>query len=122
MLGIYRVAAQVVASRVVLISTELVSYWAEVEPSPLLLRQFIGLFYQPWKIDGDDFGAIDGMNEWQGQPAPVCPPQISHDFTGARTRATVVASRRLTAISTAQPSVGRKLNSERAPHHSDVTA
>jgi hypothetical protein len=39
-------AAQVVASRVVLSSTELVSYGVGVEPSPLLLRPFIGLLYQ----------------------------------------------------------------------------
>jgi hypothetical protein len=33
-----------------------------VEPSSLLLRSFIGLLYQPWMIDGDDCGAISGMN------------------------------------------------------------
>jgi hypothetical protein len=43
-------------------------YGAGVEPSPLLLRSFIGLLYQPWVIDGDDYGAISGMNEWQGKP------------------------------------------------------
>jgi hypothetical protein len=36
---------------------------AEVEPSPMLLRSFIGLLYQPWTLDGDDCGAIGGMNE-----------------------------------------------------------
>jgi hypothetical protein len=36
---------------------------AGVEPSPLLLRPFVGLFYQTWAIDGDDCGAIGGMNE-----------------------------------------------------------
>jgi hypothetical protein len=40
-----------------------VSYRVGVEPSPLLLRPFIGLLYQPWMMtDGDDCGAISGMN------------------------------------------------------------
>jgi hypothetical protein len=34
---------------------------------PLLLRPFIGLLYQPWKTDGDDCGAVGGMNAWQGK-------------------------------------------------------
>jgi hypothetical protein len=70
-------------------------YGAGVEPSLLLLRPFIGLLYQPWMIDGDDCGAISGMNEWQGKPkhskkpAPVqlCPQQIPHALNRARTRA-----------------------------------
>jgi hypothetical protein len=41
----------------------LVIFGAIVEPDPLLLRPFIGLLYQPWMIDGDDCGAIGGMNE-----------------------------------------------------------
>jgi hypothetical protein len=48
---------------------------AGVEPSPLLLRPFISLLYQPWMID-DDCGAISGMNEWQGKPKyseKICP-------------------------------------------------
>jgi hypothetical protein len=44
------------------------SIGAGVEPSPLLLRPFIGLLYQPWMIDGDDCGAISVINEWQGKP------------------------------------------------------
>jgi hypothetical protein len=43
-------------------------YGAGVEPSPLLLRPFTSLLYQPRMIDGDDCGAISGMNEWQGKP------------------------------------------------------
>jgi hypothetical protein len=43
-------------------------YVAGVEPSPLILRPFIGLFYQPWVMDGDDCAAISGMNEWQEKP------------------------------------------------------
>jgi hypothetical protein len=42
--------------------------WAVVEPGPLLLQPFIGLLHQPWVIDGDDCGAIGGMNGWQGKP------------------------------------------------------
>jgi hypothetical protein len=37
---------------------------AGVEPSSLLLRQFIDLLYQPWMIDSDDCGSVRGMNEW----------------------------------------------------------
>jgi hypothetical protein len=43
-------------------------YGVRVEPSSLLLRPFVGLLYQPWMIDGDDFGANSGRNEWQGKP------------------------------------------------------
>jgi hypothetical protein len=41
---------------------------AGVEPSPLLLWPFVGMLYQTWMIDGDDCGAVSGMNEWQGKP------------------------------------------------------
>jgi hypothetical protein len=37
-----------------------------VEPAPVLLRPF-GLLYQPGMINGDDCGAVSGMNEWQGK-------------------------------------------------------
>jgi hypothetical protein len=37
--------------------------WAGVKRSPLLQKSLIGLLYQPWMIDGDDCGAIRGMNE-----------------------------------------------------------
>jgi hypothetical protein len=49
---------------------------AVMDPSPLLLRSFIGLLYQPWMIDGDDCGAVGGMNEWQDKPkywVETCP-------------------------------------------------
>jgi hypothetical protein len=36
---------------------------AGLEPSPLLLQPFIGLLYQPSKIDGDDSGATSRPNE-----------------------------------------------------------
>jgi hypothetical protein len=64
------------------------SVGATVEPSPILLRPFIGLLYQPWVICDDDCGAVDGMNDWQGKwnrrkpaPVPLCPPQTPHDLT-----------------------------------------
>jgi hypothetical protein len=64
-----------------------------------------GLLYQPQMIDDDERGAIDGMRIGKGnrstlrKPAPMllCPPQIPHDLTWARTRAAAVGSRRLTA-------------------------
>jgi hypothetical protein len=60
-----------------------------MEQSPLLLRPFIGLLHQSWMLEGDDCGAISGMNDGQGKPKypvetyaiPLCPPQMSHDFT-----------------------------------------
>jgi hypothetical protein len=48
-------------------------YVAVVEPSPLLLRPFIGLLYLPWMIDGDECGTISGMNVWQRKPKKTCP-------------------------------------------------
>jgi hypothetical protein len=40
-----------------------------VEPSPLLLRPLIELFnkLRIIHVDGDDCGAIGGMNDWQGK-------------------------------------------------------
>jgi hypothetical protein len=38
-----------------------------VELGPVLLRLFLGLLYPPWMVDGDDCGAISGMNERQGK-------------------------------------------------------
>jgi hypothetical protein len=38
-------------------------FWAGAEPSLVVLRTFIGLLYQPWMIDDDDWGAIGGMND-----------------------------------------------------------
>jgi hypothetical protein len=53
-----------------------------LEQSPLLLRPFIGLLYKHWMTDGDDCGAVSGMNDWQGQysnetaHAELSPPHI----------------------------------------------
>jgi hypothetical protein len=43
-----------------------------VEPSPLLLLMLIGLLYQPRMIDGDDCGAVSGVNEGPGESLLQC--------------------------------------------------
>jgi hypothetical protein len=48
-------------------------YWTGAEPSQLLLRPFTGLLYQLLVTDGDDCGEIGGMDESQGNRAPVLP-------------------------------------------------
>jgi hypothetical protein len=63
-----------------------------------------GLLYQTQMIDDGDCGAIGGMKIGRGNlstqgkpaPAPLCPPQIPHDKTQARTEATAVGSQQLT--------------------------
>jgi hypothetical protein len=59
-----------------------------------------GLLYKPQMIDEGDCRAIGGMKIGRGNqstwrkpaPAPLCPPQIPHDQTRARTRAAAVGS------------------------------
>jgi hypothetical protein len=71
----------------------------------------IGLFYQLRMIDDDECGAVGGMRIGRGNrttrrkpaPLPLCPPQIPHDLTCARTRAAAVRSRRLTSWAMARP-------------------
>jgi hypothetical protein len=55
-------------------------------------------------MDDDECGAIGGMLRRKNgsariklDPVSLCPPQIPHDMTQARTRAAAVGSRRLTA-------------------------
>jgi hypothetical protein len=75
----------------------------------LVRRPLTGLLYQPRMIDED--GAIGGMKIGRGnrsaqrKPAPVSlwPPQIPHDLTLDRTRATAMRSRRLTAWAMPRP-------------------
>jgi hypothetical protein len=63
--------------------------------SPLGTATTVGVLYQPQMIDDCDCGAIGGMKIGRGNrntrriPAPVslCPSQIPHDLTRARTRA-----------------------------------
>jgi hypothetical protein len=62
-----------------------------------------GLLYKPQMVDEGDCGAIGGMKIDRGNrstrrkpaPAPLCPPQIPHDQTRARTRAAAVGSQLL---------------------------
>jgi hypothetical protein len=73
-------------------------------------RPLIGLLYQPPMID-DECGAVGGMRIGRGNRStrrkptlvPLCPPQMPHDLTCARTRAAAVGSRRLTAWAMARP-------------------
>jgi hypothetical protein len=68
--------------------------WSFLERlSPLGTAATTGLLYQPQMIDDGDGGAISGMRIGKGnrstwrKPAttPLCPPQIPHDLTWART-------------------------------------
>jgi hypothetical protein len=62
-------------------------------------------------IYDDDCGAIGGMKIGRGNrstrrkpsPVPLCPSQIPHDLTRARTQAAVLGSWRLTAWAMARP-------------------
>jgi hypothetical protein len=84
-----------------------------VRLSPLGTAATTGLLYQPQMID--DCEEIGGMKIGRGTrstrrkpaPAPLCPPQIPHDQTGARTRTAAVGSQRLTAWAMAQPGINR---------------
>jgi hypothetical protein len=76
----------------------------------LVRRPLTGLLYQPRMAD-DECGAVGGMKIDNGNrstlrepaPVPLCPPQIPHYLTWARTRAAAVGSRRLTAWAMARP-------------------
>jgi hypothetical protein len=76
-----------------------------VRLSPLGTAATTGLLYQPQMIDDGDCEEIGGMKIGRGNPstwrkpapAPLCPPQIPHDQTRARTRTAAVGSQRLTA-------------------------
>jgi hypothetical protein len=82
-----------------------------VRLSPLGTAAIIGLLYQPRVIDDDESGAIGGINigRWyrstrrKPSPVPLCPPQIPHDPTRARTRAAAVGRQRLTSWAMARP-------------------
>jgi hypothetical protein len=77
-----------------------------VRLSPLGTAATTGLLYQPQMIDDGDCRAIGGIKIGRGNrstrikpaPAPLCPPQIAHDQTRARTRSTAVGSQRQTNI------------------------
>jgi hypothetical protein len=61
----------------------------------------------PDMIDDDDCGAVGGMRIGRGNrstrrkpaPVPLCPLQIPHDLTWARTRAAAVGSRATNRLS-----------------------
>jgi hypothetical protein len=82
-----------------------------VRVGPLGTAAIIGLLYQPRMIDDGDCGAISEMKIGKGNrstrrkpaPVPLCPPQIPHDLTRARTRPATVGSQRLTACAMARP-------------------
>jgi hypothetical protein len=65
----------------------------------------IGLLYQPRMIGEGDSGQIGGIRIGRGNRntlrktalAPLCPPQIPHDYTQIGTRTAAVGSQRLTA-------------------------
>jgi hypothetical protein len=84
-----------------------------VRLSPLGTAATSGLLYQPQMIDDGDCGEIGGLKMGRGNRstrrkpalAPLCPPQIPHDQTRARTRAAAVRSQRLTAWAMARPHV-----------------
>jgi hypothetical protein len=71
-------------------------------------------------IDDDDCGAVGGMRTGRGNrsirrkpaPVPLCPPQIPHDLTWARTWTSAVGSRRLTAWAMARPFFTLKLGTK----------
>jgi hypothetical protein len=76
-----------------------------VRLSPLGTAATTGLLYQPQMIDDSDCGAIGGIKCGRGNrstlrkpaPVPLCPPQIPHHQSWARTQAATVGSQRLTA-------------------------
>jgi hypothetical protein len=72
-----------------------------------------GLLYQTRIRINDECGTngeMLGRGNWSTQrkphPVSLCPPQILHDLTRARTRAAAVGRRRLTAWTMARPYLG----------------
>jgi hypothetical protein len=77
----------------------------------LVLRPLFDLLYQP-QMTEDNCRANGGMRNGRENRStsrkpvteePLCPPPIPHDVAWARTRATAVGSRRLTACAMARP-------------------
>jgi hypothetical protein len=75
-----------------------------VRLSPAGTAAAVGLLYQA-RMMGDECGAVGekrivmrNRSTWiKPAPVPLCPPQISHNLTRARTLTAAVGSRRLTA-------------------------
>jgi hypothetical protein len=65
-------------------------WWGETEPN-CYVGPLIGLLYQPqMSVEQLVEGEMSGDTEVLGEnlpPMPLCPPQIPHDLTWARTRA-----------------------------------
>jgi hypothetical protein len=59
--------------------------------------------YDDGEFGGMKFGKGNRSTRRKPAPAPLCPPQISHDLTRARTRAAAVGSQRLIAWAMARP-------------------
>jgi hypothetical protein len=71
--------------------------------SPLGTAATSGLLYKPQMIDAIKIGRENRSTRRKLAPAPLCQPQIPHDQTRARTRATTVGSQQLTAWAMARP-------------------
>jgi hypothetical protein len=86
------------------------SFFHGVRLSPLGIAA-TGLLHQPQMINDSHCGAMGGMRIGRGNrntrrkpaPVPLCPPQLPHYLTRARTRAAAEGSRRLTAWAMARP-------------------
>jgi hypothetical protein len=94
--------------------------WGALRLCPLGTPPLLYLLHQPRMMDGNECAAVGGMigrENWSTRrklsPVPLCPPQISHDLSRARTRAAAVGSRRLTAWTSARPILGSSLNVQR---------
>jgi hypothetical protein len=48
---------------IIIIIIIIIMHGSGVKTCPQLLRPFIGLYYQPWAIDGADCGATGAMND-----------------------------------------------------------
>jgi hypothetical protein len=89
----------------------IITVLSRVRLSPLGTAATTNLPYQPQMIDDGDCGAIGGIKIGRGNrssrrkpaPASLCPPQIPHDQTRARTRTAAVGSQQLTAWSMTSP-------------------
>jgi hypothetical protein len=89
---------------VILSETNVIIILSGVRLSPLGTAATTGLLYQPQVIDDGDCGAIGRIKFGKGNrstgrkpaPVPICPPQIPHDQTRARTLAAAVGNQRLT--------------------------
>jgi hypothetical protein len=85
-----------------------------MEPSSVLFRSLLALLYEPRMTmnDDDECGAVEGMlgrgnrsTRRKPAPVPLCPRQIPHELTRARTRAAAVGSQLLTTWATVRPNL-----------------